>query len=181
MEAFQRQQQQAAQQPTSSAQPVAPPQIPVIGVDNEKEARDATIDLSGTQQIFVMRDSTAIFAKRFNVSNAKIEFETYEKKAKPADVQTDLFESASQTEKAPPASALLDMVGKFTNQLNEIQNEIKHLREDVKNVQSARNSKLDSGPKPTNEGNRGASAENGSGGQRSVGNNGNAGGTGSPN
>jgi hypothetical protein len=184
MMAQQQQAQQAQSQQMAPAPTTAPPQVVVVGVDNEKEAHDAAVDLSGVQQVFARRDGSAIYAKRFNVSTAKVDFEIYEKKKVQEATQTDLFDSTKNNVFAPaPSTSMLDVVTKFTERLDEIQNglsetktEIKKLREDVKNDKFGRNSQVDNRVKPANEGNNGSSASNGSTGQRPGGNNGNAGG-----
>jgi hypothetical protein len=159
-------QQQAAVNPPAPAQPPVP-QVSVVGVDNEQQALDAPADLTGTPQLFTMRDDSAIFAKRFNVKNAKVEFTKYSRESNGAAVQG--METAE-----PVNSIMTDVIKSFTTQLNKIEKDLTDVKESIKNVQFSRNSQPVSAVQPATQNRVVASPADGGAGARSVADYGNA-------
>lgn len=163
-----RQQQQAVNgvaQSTQVQQPPAPPQITVVAVDNEQQAIDAAADLTGTPQLFVLRDDSGIFAKRFNVKDATVNFTKYVKDTrgekvpdgKPAEQVNEAFQAVTKS---------------FTTQLNDIQKAISEIKESLKNVQSSRDSKSFGPKQSSNERNYGSNSTDGASRERPVNDNG---------
>jgi len=157
-------QQQVQQQGQQGTQPIVQPQQPqisVIGVDNEQQALDSPVDLTGIPQLFTMRDDSAIYAKRFNVKNATVDFTTYKRISGPTSATTPAV--ATET---PDNTALLDVIGKFTTQLNSIQKDIVDVKEALKNVQSTRVGQSANASKPAAERNYGPSTTSSGSGSR---------------
>jgi len=154
------QQQQAAVAPPAQAAPT-PPAVIVEAVDNEQQAIEAAADLTGRPQLFVMRDDTSIFAKRFNVGNGKVDFTRYVRDAR--------GEKASVGESAQTVNIAMEAVVKsFTAQLNDIQKDIADVKESLKNVQLARDSKSAGAVQPAAEKRAVSSSTNGGAGSRPV-------------